>query len=72
MEKFVKVKLKNGNEITCMKSELSGLRKAGLIKEDKQSGETKEFKAKAETKIAKPRIKATLRPVDIGAHSIKK
>ncbi len=90
MEKFVKIKLENGKEITCMESELSGLRKSGLLKEGKEPSETKEFKDKAETKARKEKAEAKKlqdkkihddnakyntgkpRPVNIGAHSIKK
>ena len=78
--KKVSVTLKSGKVIEVLSKEVSGLRKAGLLKEDKQLSETKEFKEKAETKerTAKEIQEANermypskKRPVSIGSHSIK-
>jgi len=76
MTRFIEVILKDGKKITVSEQEISGLRKAGLLKEDKQKGETKEFKGVSETKKSvkkKQSVKTQTkpRPVNIGSHSIK-
>lgn len=71
MTRFVKVELKSGKKITVSESEIPGLRKAGLLKEDKQTGETKEFKVVGETKQVEKITHPKKRPANIGSHSIK-
>jgi len=83
MTRFIEVILKDGKKITVSEQEIPGLRKAGLLKEDKQKGETKEFKVVGETKQSYTRTAKEIaeanenfspskkRPVNIGSHSIK-
>jgi len=83
MTRFVEVILKGGKKITVSEQEIPGLREAGLLKEDKQKSETKEFKVVGKTKQSYIRTAKEIqeanenmtpskrRPVNIGSHSIK-
>lgn len=76
--KSVKVTLKNGRTIQVMSREIEGLKKAGLLKEDKSQTSTKEEKQPAETKeekvisgTKKEPEKPKARPVNISGASIR-
>jgi hypothetical protein len=54
MEKFIDVTLKRGDKkISILQREKILLKKAGLLKEEKSKGKTKEYKDTAQTKAVK-------------------
>jgi len=70
------VQLKNGKEIQVLPQEVAVLRKAGLLKEEKDPAETKEEKKTGETKdekAAMENMKPTQkRPVNISTKNFSK
>lgn len=74
----VKVTLKTGKVIEVLPREVIGLQKAGLLKEEKTSGQTKEEKAPGITKeeknpgLTKEEKSKRGRPANISKKNIKK
>jgi len=68
----VKVTTKRGQVIEVLPAEISGLRKAGLLKEGKQPSETKEFKTEAETKVAPKNRGASISTKNVKGSNPKK
>lgn len=58
-----KVILKNGEVISVLPKEVPGLKGAGLLKEEKEPGETKEEKSTGETKEEKVTGKVKSGPI---------
>jgi hypothetical protein len=72
----VKVTLKNGKVIEVLPAEVSGLKKAGLLKESKIPNMTKEEKNVGETKDEKAAMEKMYpkkkRPVNISSKNINR